>query len=414
MARSAWRRVLVCAALAVVAVVPQACLDTPAPGSWGKFRYAGNVKGAVPLNLLPPISDRNGGIYEMAGALTVPDVDGFIGPFGSSWAHCGNRTRGDRFGLHGWVGFSQDKSYIWSGDGIYLLAAGLPNSFCGEVLGGDPTSGSQLIYRAVIPYVREAPSSTTLVALVQSPSDPTPFWAKINLNVTKVTDFIPFMPGSAREVVVIGTGADGESGNGFVLVQYKVANEVHVEARFLDANANQYASTPLNAGALEEYGVVGYLQSNGNGLVAGLLKSGKLLVFDTSGGALVNLPGMKPAGLHRWNGNLWAVGTWAGRPVISSLDDRGNPSPPVVWAASEAAAARLTSTITVIDDRSLPSRAVGWNATNAAGPFPFVTAFSPHPYGTDTALGTVAGPSYDVGGAKFTAFAIAPVGITYP
>ena len=86
-----------------------------------------------------------------------------------------------------------------------------------------------------------------------------------------------------------------------------------------------------------------------------------------------------------------------------------------VWDASERAAANLRAPIEVNDDRALPSTTSTFtNPRTAMGEFPFLHAHSLAPHATGTTLWLAAGPSFDTGGARITAFAMAPVGVSYP
>ena len=390
-----------------------ACPSTAEPGEFGTFRFAGRAKGKPPLALLPPVTDRAGNIYVLYGGLAVPETAVFVGKIGGGWTSGCALTKGDRFGAHGWVGFDERRHWYWSGDALVSVAG--DNADCHRVLDRDPGTDVNLQFKAVLPWVRDAPSRTTIVALVQSPIDAVPYSALVDLEAEILTNIRGFEPGNATEVTVIGVGADRVENVGFALMQYKVDGNVTLEARFYDAEANETARARIPSEALQPYGVQGYLQSNKEGLVAGLLEGDKLVTFDRNGGRVRAIEGMTPVGVHRSMDELWLVGTASDRPVLAAIGGSGNVGGIGVWTASETAADNLRGPQDVRDDRSLPSRATTWQVvTTAMGAFPFLHAHTPSPHTTDGTLWLVGGPSFDTGGARVTAFAVAPVGITYP
>jgi hypothetical protein len=268
----------------------------------------------------------------------------------------------------------------------------------------------------VLPWVRDAPTRTTTVALVQSPLDPTPFSAVVDLQAEILTNVRGFEPANATQVTVIGVGADREQNVGFVLVQYAQDGAFVVSARFYDADGTEIARPTIPSDALPPYGVQGYLQSSDSGLVAGILDGNRIITFDKAGGRVRDVGGdVTAVGIHRWKGALWLVGKANDRPVVAQLNSAGEVGAAKVWDASLETAASLVGEQTVRDDRSLPSRTTTWTSVvTAVGEFPFLLAHSPIEHATDSTITLIAGPSFDTGGARVTAFAVAPVGITYP
>ena len=102
--------------------------------------------------------------------------------------------------------------------------------------------------------------------------------------------------------------------------------------------------------------------------------------------------------------------------MVASINDDGEIGKAEVWQASLDAVSELKGSIDVIDDRSLPSNNTSWkNARSAIGPFPFVHSHDLDHYAEGTTTWLVAGPSFTAsGGEERTAFAHAPVGVSYP
>lgn len=400
--------------------IAAACESPPAPGELGTLRLAGRVPGATPLNLLPPVSDRAGNVYVLYGGPEVPETIVFAAKNGGGWTTGCRLTKGDGHGAHGWVGFDEERQWYWSGDALVSVSA--KTGDCHAVLDRDPGTDTSLLFRGVVPYVRDAPSQRSLVAIVQSPADLLPFSARVDLEAEILTNIVPFEPREARDVKVLGVGADRRTGEGVALFQFTVGTEIRTEARFFDSSARPIATSRLALDAAPAYAVRGFLQVSESGLYAGLVPSGPpgggggaLVAFDKNGGRVIPVDRMAPVGVHTWEGQLWLVGTAEGRPVISRLDDRGGPGGVQVWTASERAAASMQGPLDVNDDRSLPSTTTSFASPKTAmGAFPFLHPHALAQHATGTTLWLVAGPSFDTGGAKVTAFAMAPIGVSYP
>ena len=210
-------------------------------------------------------------------------------------------------------------------------------------------------------------------------------------------------------------GGDPTRGEGVVLVRYLVGEAVHVEARFIDIDGTTLAKAPVSGlDTLPAYGIRGYLQSNDFGLYAGLDIEGQLVVLDTQGGQRRLVEGIDPVGVHRWQGELFLVGSSAGKPKLARIDDDGDLGKVRTWHASVAAADQLGNKIAVIDDRSLPSHDTVWDAPRTAmGGFPFLHEHSLDHYADGTTTWLIAGPSFSAGGTDHTAIAYVPVGIAY-
>ncbi len=402
------------ALFALVAAGASACVEVPAPGDFGELRYAGNVKGETPLSLLPPISDRHGNAYVLYGSRAPEEPRLFVGHHGGGWSGGCTLTAGTAFGVHGMVGRGRDRAWYWSGDA--LVGASGATGGCNAVLPNDPSSGSALSFRAVVPWVRETPSRTTTIAWLQAPTDPVPFQAVIDLDAEVYTSLEAFSPANASQITVLGVGADAVENEAVVLVRYELNGATVVEARFIDSAGNELAETRVpGLELLPAYGVRGYLQRAPSGLFAGLDVEGQLVVVDHDAGARRTLPaGLEPVGVHRWNDELFVVGVAEGLPALARIDDKGEVGKLRAWEASLDAVKDLGGAIVVIDDRSLPSQETTWKGPRTAMErFPFLHEHRLDHHADDTTSWLVAGPSFSAGGESRTAIAFAPVGLAY-
>src|SRR5437899_3216851 len=96
-------------------LVAAGCLEYLSPGEIGTPRYFGQARGTVPLNLLPPISDRDGNAYVLYGSTTTPEVNVYVGPSEGGWYSGCSLTEGSARFMHGWVGRAQSRAWYWSG-----------------------------------------------------------------------------------------------------------------------------------------------------------------------------------------------------------------------------------------------------------------------------------------------------------
>ncbi len=402
-------------ALGLAALGSTGCIDGLAPGEHGTFRYVGNVRGEAPLALVPPISDRDGNAYVLYGDKNlINDTQLFIGRNGGGWVGEGcNITFGNAFGVHGFVGRAENRAWYWSGEA--LVRASARSGRCTRLLELDPSSGARLAFVAAIPIVRDTPSRTTMVAWIQSPTDPRPFEAVIDLENDVYTSVRELDPSSATDVVVLGVGANPDTREGVVLARYTQGDSTRVRAFFYDADGERLDAAAIgDLQTLPPHGIVGYLMANDAGLFAGLDVEGQLVVLDKSGGRRKGVSGMTPHGVHRWNGQLYLVGEGGGRPKIAAIDDDGDVKQVRTWESSLDAVEALGKRVDVLDDRSLPSRDLEWQSPRSAmGPFPFVHPHAAHPYADDTTSWLIAGPSFSAGGEARTAIAYAPIGVSY-
>ena len=402
--------------IALLVVFAGACSATLAPGSVGTLRYAGRVKGLQPLALFAPVSDPSGNIYVLNGSTTVPETHVFVGSVGGGWDASCSLTKGDAHGPHGWAGYATRKQWYWSGNALVAVPA--DGTACHAVLDHDPATNADLLFQAVLPAVRNLSERTTLVAWVQSPTDPLPFSGVVDLDHEVLTNVHGFQPSDASAVAVVGVGGLRASGRGLVLVQYQRGSSSFLELRGYDAAADETDRVTVNGGPFAAYAVQGYLAMDDGALVAGLVNGAdgtpRLLTADASGGDVVDVKGMTPVGVHRWAGQLWLVGVASRQPAVAQIS-RGGIGTVTAWSASANASGAFNGPTTVRDDRSLPSREVTWNdVKTGTGEFPFLGPFSLTENAPSTGLWVWAGPADTEGAIKVTAFAVSPVGVTYP
>lgn len=400
------------------ALVLGSCSPNLDVGEVGKLRYAGRVKGEVPLNILPPVADMSGNVYVLNGAPLLAETHAFVGFAGGGWSGTCSLTKGDVYGAHGWAGFAQSRQWYWSGGALVSVSGA--DGTCHAVLDKDPATGAELFFQAVLPAVRNLSERATLVALVQTPTDPTPFSVVVDLDAEFMTNVSAFEPADAENVAVIGVGGDRTRELGLVLVQYQQGGKPHLELRSYDNQATFFEQTRIDGGPFAPYAVQGYLQIDDAGLVAGLLAAAEgegtfsLLTAEGGSGSITPITNMTPAGVHLWNGELWLVGVSDDKPVIAPIG-RGRIGSPSRWDASLAVAGSFGGATTVRDDRSLPSRTTTWNdVRTATGAFPFLSAHALTKHADGTTLWTFAGPVVRGAGLPQTAFATAPVGVSYP
>jgi hypothetical protein len=286
-----------------------------------------------------------------------------------------------------------------------------------RILDRDPISHARLSFKALFPMVREAPSRSSTLALVYADGDPAPFFIEVDLLRNIYNNPQPFSPARATDITVLGVGASSDQHTAYLLVRYQLEGETRAEAFFLDQHAaiiRRIAVTGLaNAGP---YSVRGYLTSVDDNLVVGLLASGELVVIEPQGGRTVQMSGpMRPVGVHRWDGRLYAVGASDDGPMLASIDKAGTLGTTRPWTASLMAQRALEGkNVRILDDRSEPLKKVVWTSPRSAiGSFPFLSPFSPERYAIGTTSWVIAGPSFQAGGDRMTAVAFLPIGIHY-
>ena len=405
----------VCAGGFVAALLGVACVPSLEEGTLGLPRVVGSVRGKPPLEVIAPTSDRSGNLYILAGSKARPDLQLFVGQAGGGFVSGCRLTKDDTIGVHGWVGRAQERSWYWSGRA--LVAVNGRTGDCKRVLDRDPSTGSDLSFRAVLPWVSDTPSLTSVVALVDTPTDATPFTVRVDLNAGIYTTPRPFEPAFAREVVIHGVGAHLESKTGVALLGFKVGPEVRTEVRFFGPDGESLASGPVSGGGtLTPYSVRGFLAFSKDGFGAGVLNDKRIVVFSRAGGQVrASLPDFDAVGAHSRSGNVFLAGTSPRGAAIVRLGPDGAFGPVEPYTASARAGATLSGPVEVTDDRAPPRRAMTFDAPkNAIGPFPFVGEHSPDAYSDNATLLLIGGATYGEGANVFTQIAVAPYGYEAP
>lgn len=405
-----------------------ACGTTLQEGELGTARLVGYVRGAPPaVQVLAPSADRAGNIYILAGSKRFPETTVYVGRAGGGFASGCRLGKGDTYGPFGWLGFASaarengtsvldvsrsDRQWYWSGAALVRVTS---QGDCRRVLDRDPSTGTDLLFDAVLPRVYETATRTSLVALVRAQVETLPFTIRVDLNANTYTSPRGFEPATAKDLVIHGVGASGVTGEGWVLASFVDGGAALTEARFYDVDGVLLARAPIeNRGdPIPPYGVRGFLQGDKNGLVAGLLDDGRVVVFDRGRGRVVDGPSMEAVGVHTWRGALYVVGSRDDGAAVARIGEDGAIGAVLPWAASRAMAETLGGPLDVTDDRA-PPRRTERITPRATGRAPFVTEHSPHPYADGTTLLTIAGPTVGEGDASFTLIAVAPAGITYP
>ena len=196
--------------LAVLLLAAAACTDPGlAPGQVGLARAFGEVRGAPPLDLLPPVLDRAGNVYVLYAPADSPEVRVHVGLPDGGWKSGCVLSEGGA-GVRAWVGQGEDRAWYWAGDAL-VEVRGTTGS-CHAVLDRDPTSGTDLAFIAVIPRVDERPSRTTVTALITSAGEAQPYLAVIDLGTGSYARVGPHGVPAAAGAAVVGVGAGRDEG----------------------------------------------------------------------------------------------------------------------------------------------------------------------------------------------------------
>lgn len=415
-------------------------------GEWGKLRYFGELSGVapvldtdddlqLPLELIPPVSDRSGNVYVLHERSTDDSVV-YVGEALGGWSRgcppeenpLPHRTTGEAH-VHGFLGTSEDMAWFWAGDALVQVSGATGE--CKQVLDKDPLTLTDLRVVAALPYVHETPARRTLNAWVQGSNDAQsrnpPYQVVVDLDLRRYVSYAPFEPAEATCVDVLGVGANAEHEEGVVVVAYNLDGARAVEARKINpegmttdritldlGDTDPFVCDASDAEGAPEPKILGQLQANDAGIYAGLLSNGQLLSFHTGGGSAKDLPNFDVQGMVKQDGALWVTGTADGRPVAGEVIGAGMVSSVIRWKSSERAAANLQGSVEILDERYSPAEPVRWtNPVTAIGSWPFMT---PHPldvYAIETTGWLIAGPSFESIETR-TAVAFGPVGMTVP
>jgi hypothetical protein len=424
-------------------------------GEWGKLRYFGELEGVVPiyetdddgleeLVVLPPASDRDGNVYVLHERPTKESVVYVGNPYGGWSSGCYpndlplENADADDPALHGFLGTAHDMAWYWSGDALVQVSG--TTGECRQVLDKDPLSLSDLTFVAAVPHIHETPARRTINAWVQSTEDAknrrAPSQVVIDLDLRRYVTYSSFEPSDATCLEVLGVGANADRDEGVVVVAYNNGSNRVQQARFMDTSGNTTQIVNLDMGistyfACDGVGpddpsietseerpeplVIGQLQSNDQGIYAGLLTNGDLLSFASNGGGTRDLPDFSVEGMARVDGDLWVTGVVNNEPVAGQVRGVGSVNEVVRWESSKRAASNLKGLIDVLDERYSPAEPTRWDSPNTAmGSFPLMSPYPLDEYALDTTGWLIAGPSFVSGGIARTAIAFGPVGMTVP
>jgi hypothetical protein len=381
------------------------------PGELGTPRYFAELRGAAPLRLAPPASDREGNVYVLAGSSELPDLQVFLGRGVGGWTACpGVAVDGER-GVHGVVGRGDDRVYAWAGLDLFELRGA--EGSCRPLLERDPVTSTDLGFLAVVPMLDREGDHGRLLALVSSPADRTPFFAALDPDAELVLGLHRFAPAAPVDLEVLGSGAAPDDRVGVVVVAHGEGDARVAEVRWIDHDAREVGAVAVAGWSDADGPLDGFLAVAG-GAVAGRLRSGRLLVADEASARVVDSPDLAVAGVQAWDGALWAVGDDDGRPVVAAIDGDGVGAP-IAWTASERIGAALAGDLVVLDERSPSRRFVTWSGTTSAvGELPLVHPGPLDPYALDVTGMLIAGPTRQVAGETWTSIAFAPVGVGFP
>ena len=404
-----------------------------ASGDVGLPRYFGeflqdptNPSGLPPITerILPPVRDRDGNTYIATrryeyGTCAKRDTDVVVNHIQFGIWRTAENIREDKRITHGWVGFAKSKSWLWAGDKLISIA----NGGWGKVLDVDPSTGANLEFLGVIPWVWDQPSRQTILALITSPSDPTPFHALIDLGRKIYTDLRLFNPipdvepdPTKHSVLVLGTGGNLETRTGVMLVKYLVQKKTMVEAIYLDQANNETARVSISGlETATEDDIRGFLSMDTHDTAAGVLTDGRVVIITRENATVQAISSMTPMGVHIWENELWLVGKNQGQPVIAPIKD-ATIGASETWQASINATQELQTTLDVLDERNSPKRMVTWGDTaNAIGDYAFLTPYSLIPYSHNRTGWLMTGPSYTrSSGEQCLSTAFLPISVSYP
>jgi hypothetical protein len=360
------------------------------------------------MNLLPPATDRFGNVYVLFGDRARTDTTVWVGHTDGGWSGGCSAHRGS-FGIHGFVGRTDERMWYWAGNSLVEVRGSLGS--CSEVLPSDPVSSAEMYFEAVVPWVRETPTRSTIITLIKSINDARPYLTLIDIEEQIYTEVQPFEPTNAKDVTVIGTGANPDRFEAYIVVTYTQNGSTVSEVMVIDGFGNITDRISLqNDASLDEWAVVGFLQGADNGLVAGMLETGEILIFNGAGGGVSSVNSFDAVGIHEEDGMLYVTGMGGNDPVIAPISSSGVVGNPIIWTAAKSAAQGLSGAISVVDERNSPMRNTTWEEPESAiSTWPLVTPYPLDDY-VDGATGwLVAGPWY-TSIERMTSVAFAPVG----
>jgi hypothetical protein len=390
------------------------CVPRLEPGEWGAFRYFGDVLGEPPMRLVPPMTDRDGNVYVLYGSAEYPATTVYTGQLGGGWtAGCTALLSAELYGVHGFVGRTDDKAWFWSGTALVQVDG--ETGACNRILQQDPVSRSVLSFLGVAPLIDETPSRRFAYALVRGQTG-SPQFLMVDLDEWLPFNTTAFPAEGADDIRVIGTGAIPSERTSVFLVTWLEGSNRLAAAFFLD----RFGKIVHNIGIdlpddLAAYSVQGSLQFADSGTGAGLLSDGSVVILSREVANRGTVDEIEVGGLLRWDGRLWLTGTDGGEPAMVPVQADGSLGNVQPFAAAKQAAGAIEGEIQVSDERARPARSRSWDAPRTA--FGTAPLISPWPLDAYTLWSTgwlVAGPDFASGVEPVTAVAFAPVGLDVP
>ena len=383
------------------------CGPTLAPGEWGAFRYFGDILGEPPMRLLPPLTDRDGNVYVLYGAADRQDTQVFVGRLEGGWSGGCSAHRG-LYGLHGFVGRSQDRVWYWSGTALVEVDGN--TGACNQILRDDPVSGTELSFLGIAPTIDETPSRRFAYGLIQGATGQ-PSFLMVDLDEALPFNTVPYAEDPPNDLRVVATGAWKAQR----LSVFVVAAGSEVKAHFVDRLGQPVSEAPLDLpSSVEAYHVPSFLQFSDAGVGAGIDINGDVVIASTDGGGVATV-GFDAHGILAWEGQLYVTGLDGGEPVLSQILADASFGDVVPFAAAGVAEQILESAIVVNDERGQPTRVREWEAPRTAiGDHPMLSPWPLDPYTLWSTGWLVAGPGFNSGVEPVTAVAFAPVGLEVP
>jgi hypothetical protein len=343
---------------------------------------------------VPPITDRNGNIYVVTGAIdtagTAQPGQIYVGGTRGGWTSaCATGFGPDGVGA-GWIGAVDDKAWLWTHAAIIQIDT---TGKCTTILDRDPVSMADLRYESVAPVIEQTISAVRAVAIVTLASDARRYLVTIDLTVPRITSSMPVPDG----VGVLGGGGGGGTG-AFLLDDGQL-----LLATPGDGLTAQYPVT----GATAVHGEIGV---GDDGSIAAVLADGSTLVG--SGPQVQVVPATIPASgtIRDDDGNLWltAVG-----PKLVPVRG-GNLGAPVDWTSAAAADAAIQAGVMVVDERAGGRTGSTWLARNVLEDATLVGSLGALPYAVGVRGWLIGDAPVDRGGQSFSNVAFVPLGVTFP
>lgn len=388
------------------------CTPPLESGEWGQIRYFGEIGGEVPMRLLPPITDRNGNVYVAYGDRVRSDTAVWVGRNSGGWNNACKVHRGE-FGVHGFIGRSDDEAWLWTGDAMVHIWGN--SGTCHELLDQDPVTGTLLRWQGVAPWVRDSPSRKTTVGIVRAAAEEQVYVALLDLNRELMVNLQALQPAGLSDLKIIGTGADPENNELLFVLAYDFEGKTIHEALIFNSDAEQLRRITLDLDTSPDaYAIVGFFQSTGGGAWAGVREDGGLILISKTAGYDV-MPEFQAVGLLKTDTELFVTGFAGDSVVAAKVSNNSALNGAQNWRDPEISANSLNGSISVLDERNSPLTRSRWEEPqNAIGFMPLLSAHPIDAYTLGSTGWLVAGPSYSGPAEDITAVGFAPLGWSSP